>query len=46
MNCSGSEAIKERLATVRDYFNKLKELADERHKRLAGGVNYYQVSFR
>ncbi|VDK73103.1 unnamed protein product, partial [Gongylonema pulchrum] len=32
----GSEAINDRLATVRDYFNKLKELAAERHLRLAG----------
>uniref|UniRef100_F1KPP4 Spectrin beta chain n=1 Tax=Ascaris suum TaxID=6253 RepID=F1KPP4_ASCSU len=38
----GSEAIPDRLATVRDYFNKLKELATQRHTRLAGGVNYYQ----
>ncbi|VDN06971.1 unnamed protein product [Thelazia callipaeda] len=38
----GSEAIDDRLAIVRDYFNKLKELAAERHLRLVGGVNYYQ----
>lgn len=30
------------MATIRDYFNKLKELAAERHVRLSGGVNYYQ----
>ncbi|VIO98225.1 beta-G spectrin, identical [Brugia malayi] len=38
----GAEAINSRLATIRDYFNKLKELAAERHVRLSGGVNYYQ----
>ncbi|KAM3717265.1 Spectrin beta chain [Dirofilaria immitis] len=38
----GSETINNRLATIRDYFNKLKEVAAERHVRLSGGVNYYQ----
>ncbi|OZC09778.1 hypothetical protein X798_03181 [Onchocerca flexuosa] len=38
----GAEVINSRLTTIRDYFNKLKELAAERHVRLSGGVNYYQ----
>lgn len=39
---SGAEAINNRLATIRCYFDKLKELAGERHVRLSGGANYYQ----
>ncbi|VDK74725.1 unnamed protein product [Litomosoides sigmodontis] len=38
----GAEAINNRLATIRCYFDKLKELAGERRVRLSGGANYYQ----
>lgn len=41
----GSENVEERLAAVRDYYKKLKDLATQRRERLNGGLNYYQVLF-
>ena len=33
-----------KLEEIRQYINKLKELADARKARLSGGVDYYQVN--
>uniref|UniRef100_A0A158R574 Spectrin beta chain n=1 Tax=Syphacia muris TaxID=451379 RepID=A0A158R574_9BILA len=41
-NIPGSENVEERLAAVRDYYKKLKDLATQRRERLNGGLNYYQ----
>ncbi|ULT90413.1 hypothetical protein L3Y34_008629 [Caenorhabditis briggsae] len=41
-NIPGSDNIPPRLAEIRDYINKLKELSAARKERLAGGVEYYQ----
>ncbi|TKR87947.1 hypothetical protein L596_012272 [Steinernema carpocapsae] len=38
----GSEHIDPKLANAREYFEKLKKLADLRRGRLTGGVDYYQ----
>jgi len=42
---TGSDNIPPRLEEIRQYINKLKELADARKARLSGGVDYYQVDF-
>ena len=41
---TGSDNIPPRLEEIRQYINKLKELADARKARLSGGVDYYQVN--
>ncbi|KAK0414269.1 hypothetical protein QR680_007238 [Steinernema hermaphroditum] len=38
----GAEQIAPKLENAREYYDKLKKLADLRRKRLAGGVDYYQ----
>lgn len=39
----GSEDIPASIANIKQYFDKLKQLADVRRKNLEGGVEYYQV---
>uniref|UniRef100_A0AC34RH48 Calponin-homology (CH) domain-containing protein n=1 Tax=Panagrolaimus sp. JU765 TaxID=591449 RepID=A0AC34RH48_9BILA len=41
-NVPGSEQLAERIADARDYYDRLKKLAEARRRRLEGGVDYYQ----
>lgn len=39
---AGADKIPPRLAEIRDYINKLRELSSARRNRLEGGVDYFQ----
>ncbi|KAK6045406.1 spectrin repeat-containing domain protein, partial [Cooperia oncophora] len=41
-NIPGSDNIPPRIQDIRDYLKKLRDLANARRQRLAGGLDYYQ----
>ena len=38
----GADQLSEKIADARDYYDRLKKLAEARRRRLEGGVDYYQ----